>query len=222
VNSTLRIVVALVVPALAARDVAAQWNVGRMSSDRNQAYTTFGLDPAMVASVGYARVVPMLGREWQFGVEGGVVAADYDIRDFRARAQIRTTLVRWHSLHLVGSMAFITRGTDNSIHQALNFGSDFTGAAGIYRPSWFLAGEFGFDKAIITHVTHSDWYRQHVYPEAKDGWYLNAGGTFHYGATAGLSIGPAELAARAGWLRTEDFNDMTPPMYASLGIGFRF
>ena len=99
---------------------------------------------------------------------------------------------------------------------------DFTGATGVYRHHWFLAGEFGFDKAIITHLTHSDWYRQYFYPDAKDGWYLNAGGTYHYGMAGGVAIGRTELALRAGWLRTEDFHDMMPPMYAGLGVGFGF
>ena len=217
-----RMMVALVVLALAARDVAAQWNVARFGEARNQLYTSFGLDPAFVGSVGYGRVVPMLGREWQLGVEVGVVAAKFDGRDFRARLQARTTAVRWRSLRLVGSAAFITRGTENSIFRALNFGADFTGAAGMYRRHWFVAGEFGFDKAIITHITQSDWYRTHFYPEAKDGWYLDAGGTYHYGVAGGVTIGRTELALRAGWLRTEDFNDMEPPMYASLGVGFGF
>lgn len=219
---TLRIVVALMVSGIAARDVAAQWNVERFGSTRNQVYTTFGLDPALVASVGYGRVVPLLGREWQLGAEVGVVAAEFDTRDFRARLQARTTLVRWRSVRLVGSAAFITRGTENSTYRALNFGADFTGAAGVYHPRWFVAGEFGFDKAIITHLTHSDWYRENFYPEAKDGWYLNAGGTFHYGVAGGVAIGRTELGLRAGWQRTEDFNDLLPPMYAGLGVGFRF
>jgi hypothetical protein len=220
-KATLRLMVALVVPALVARDVAAQWNVERLGSTRNQVYTTFGLDPAFVASVGYQRVVPMLGRSWQFGAEAGVVTEQLDIRDYRARVEIRSSIVWWRSVHLVGSAAFITRGTENSIYRAIAFGSDFTGTLGVYRPHWFLAGEFGFDKAIITHLTQSDWYRQ-FYPEAKDGWYLNAGGTFHYGPAAGVVIGPAELALRAGWRRTENFKDVTPPIYGVLGVGFRF
>lgn len=217
-----RMTVALVVLALAARDVAAQWNVARFAAARNQLYSTFGLDPAFVASVGYGRVVPMLGREWQLGAEVGVVAANFDTRDFRARLQARTTVVRWRSLRLVGSAAFITRGTENSIYRALNFGSDFIGALGMYRRRWFMAGEFGFDKAIITHITHSDWYRTYFYPEAKDGWYLNAGGTYHYGLAGGVAIGPTELALRAGWQRTEDYKDLMPPMYVSVGLGVGF
>lgn len=220
-KTTLRVAVALVVLGISARNVAAQWNVAGFGSTRNQFYTSFGVDPALVASVGYSRVVPLLGRNWQLGVEGGVVAPDYNPQDFRARAQLRTSIVSWRSVHLVGSMSFITRGTENSIYQALNFGADFTGALGVYRPHWFAAGEFGFDKAVITHVTHTDWYRN-FYPEAKDGWYLTGGGTFHFGATAGLSVGRLELAGRAGLLRTEDFNPVVPEGYASVGVGLHF
>jgi len=34
-----------------------------------------------------------------------------------------------------------------------------------------------FCGAIITHLTHSDWYRENIYRDAKDGWYLDADGT---------------------------------------------
>ena len=221
-NRTLRMVVALLLPLLGVREGAAQWNVERFGSTKNQVYTTFGLDPALVTSVGYGRDVPMLGRQWQLGAEVGVVAADFDLQDFAARLQARTTVVRWRSVRVVGSAAFITRGTENSIYRALNFGSDFTGAVGVYRQRWFLAGEFGFDKAIITYLTHSDWYRKNYYPDAKDGWYLNAGGTFHYGLTGGMSFGQTELALRVGQRQTEDFNQLSPPLYVGLGVGVRF
>jgi hypothetical protein len=93
---------------------------------------------------------------------------------------------------------------------------------GVYRPGWFVAGEFGFDKAIITHITHSEWYRKYFYPEAKDGWYLDAGGTYHYGVSSGVSLGRMELLGRFGWQRTEEFEALQPPVYASVGVGFGF
>jgi hypothetical protein len=92
----------------------------------------------------------------------------------------------------------------------------------VYRHRWFAAGELGFDKAIITHVTHSDWYRTHIYPDAKDGWYLDAGGTYRAGLAGGVALGRTEIVGRVGWLRTEDFNELLPPMYASVGVAFGF
>lgn len=221
-NRMTSITLGILLSVLVARDAAAQWNVARYGADRNRVYTTFGLDPAFVASVGYGRVLRVSGHDLQLVGEVGVATAHLDTRDFRARLGVQTSLVRWRSVQLTGSATFITRGTENSIYRALNFGADFTGALGLYRHGWFLAGEFGKDKAIITHVTNSAWYRTYFYPDAKDGWYLDAGGTFHYGMAGGFALGKAEVVGRFGLLRTERFDDMMPPMYASLGLGFGF
>lgn len=215
------ITLGLLVAALAARDAAGQWNVARFGTERSRVYTTFGLDPALVSSVGYGRVLRVLGRDIQFTGDVGAVAAQMDAHDFRTKLSAQASLVQWKSMHVAGSATFITRGTENVIYRGFNFGADFTGTAGVYRQRWFAAGEFGFDKAIITHVTHTDLYRA-TYPGAKDGWYLDAGGTYHYGFMSGFALGKTEVVGRFGWLRTEYHNDLMSPLYGSVGLGFGF
>lgn len=212
----------LVVATLLAAKAEAQWNVARFTATPNRFYTAVGFDPAMVTTVGYSRTVPFLGRRIQFSGDAGVGAAGLELSDFRVRFQAYGSIVHWRSLHLTGSATFITRGTENSIYRGLNFGSDFTGTAGIYRLRWFAAVEAGFDKAVITHITHTDWYRRHIFPDAKDGWYLNAGGTFHYGVISGVTLGRFELAGRFGWQQTEGFRELSSPLYVSLGVGVGF
>lgn len=214
------ITIGILLTAIAAADATAQWNFARFGTERTRVYTTFGLDPAFVTSVGYGKVGSLMGHDMQLTGDVGVVTARFDTRDFRARLGTQTSLLRWRSVNLTGSATFITRGTDNSIYRGFNFGADLSGTIGVYRATWFAAGEGGFDKAIITHVTHSDWYRANFYPDAKDGWYLDAGGTYHYGLIGGYAIGRAELMGRVGWLRTERFNQSMPPLYASVGVGF--
>ena len=213
---------AVLLSALVARDAAAQWNVARLGERANRVYATFGLDPAFVATTGYGRVIRLYGHAFQLTGDIGLATAQLDTRDFRARVGSQTSLLRWRSLHLTGSATFITRGTENQVYKALDFGADFTGSLGLYRRGWFVAGELGKDKAIITHVTNSDWYRRYFYPDAKDGWYLDAGGTIHYGVAAGLALGRMEVAARFGWLRAENWDQMMPPLYATLGVGVGF
>ena len=203
-------------------NTSAQWNVARFESNPNRIYATFGLDPAFFPAVGYGRVVSVFGHRVQVAVDAGFVAAEMDTRDLRARLHLLTSIVKWRSLHLTGSTALIARGTDNSIYRGYNFGADLTGALGVYRSGWFLAAEFGIDKGGVTHITNSDWYRTYFFPDAQDGWYRDPGGTIHYGLSAGITVGRAELLARYGQLRTEKFNDLTPPMYASIGLGFTF
>jgi hypothetical protein len=50
----------------------------------------------------------------------------------------------------------------------LNFASDFSGLIRYYKAKWFVAGEAGFDKAIVSHYKHSKNYRDHTYADAKD------------------------------------------------------
>lgn len=214
--------VATLLSSLGAADAAAQWNVARFATERNRVYTTFGLDPAIVTSVGVAHVESLLDRDVQVSAEAGVVAARFDTRDFRTRLGVRSSLVSWRSLQLTGSATAIARGTSNSVYRGINFGADLTAAAGVYRPRWFAAVEGGKDKAIITHVRHTDWYREYFYADAKDGWYLDAGGTMHYGVAAGFTLSRAELVTRLGVLRTEDGNSLMPPMYLSVGLGLGF
>ncbi len=213
------VLLALALALIAPRHAEAQWNVARFETERSHVYTTFGLDPAFVGSVGYGHVIPILDHEVQFAIDGGLATAHLDTRDFRARVGAQTSLVRWRSLQLAGSITFITRGTENTIYRGLNFGGDFTASLGVYRHRWFTAGEFGKDKSIITHITHSDWYRKNFYADAKDGWYLDAGGIFHYGVVCGVALGRTEVSARFGWRQTENWKDVMPPMYASLGVG---
>jgi hypothetical protein len=216
------LILGIVVSAFLAQDAAAQWNVARFGAEPDRVYATFGLDPALVTSVGYGHTASVRGHAFQVTGDLGIVTARLDARDFRARFGVHTSVARWRSLRLTGSATAITRGTDNVIYRGYNFGADVTGTLGVYRPRWFAAGEFGKDKAVITHVVHTDWYRDHFYPDAKDGWYLDAGGTFHYGLAAGVTLGRAEVVSRFGFLRTEDFNAMIPPMYGSVGLGFAF
>ena len=221
-NKRMTFALAVLLAATMTRDAAAQWNPVNRDMASNRVYMTIGLDPAIVTSIGYARVVPIAGHAFQIATDVGMAGTEFDTRDFRARIAFESSLVSWRSVHLSGSAAFLTRGTDNSVYRGLNFGADFTGSLGVYREQGFAAVQFGKDKAIITHVTHTDWYRDQVYDDARDGWYLDAGGAFHYGLTGGITLGPAELVGRAGFLRSEKFDRLTPPVYGSLGLGFGF
>jgi hypothetical protein len=37
----------------------------------------------------------------------------------------------------------------------LNFGSELKGVIGLYKNRWFVAGELGFDKAIVSKFSHT-------------------------------------------------------------------
>jgi hypothetical protein len=206
--------------AINAPIAAAQWNVARNDSSRTLVYGSYGLDPSFVATLGVARSVSSLGGT-QFAADAGFGVAETDTKDFRGRIGARVPAIRLGALRLVGDGAVIVRGTSNAIYRSVGFGASTSATLGIYRPRWFAGAEAGFDKSVVFHITHSDWYKSYFYSEAKDGWYGPGGGTYRFGLTGGIVIRSAELMTRTGLLRTERFNDVTPPLYLSIGAGFR-
>lgn len=205
-------------PALA----HGQWNLARLTSGESRVQLTVGLDPAVIPGIGYDRITSLFGRLVQVGVDAGVVAGETDVRDYRARLNGRVQLAQYGALRLAASAAAITRGTSNDVFRAVNFGADLGAIAGLYKRGWFVATEIGFDKAIVTHFTHSQLYRDQYYAEVKDGWYADNGGTWRLGVTSGVAIGRTELMVRAGVPRTQGGESLPLPGYLSLGMGVRF
>ncbi len=200
----------------------AQWNLARQRAGTDHLYVTAGLDPAVIPSLGYGRTVSAFGVATQLSAEAGVVAGEADVRDYRARFTAQVQLAHIGRVRVGGRASFITRGTENRIFQAVNMGAAMSGTAGLYGQRWFAAGEVAFDKAIVTHLRHSDDYRAQSFPNAKDGWYLDNGGTWGLGALMGRTMGRHELVVRVGVSRTQAWETPTIPGYAVIGWGVAF
>ncbi len=136
---------------------------------------------------------------------GGTVQL-YKIKNFRAGAKIEAVFRRY----------------ENDEVRLLNFGSEMTAIVGYYKSKWFIAGEFGFDKAISTHIKHSNIYKEY-YPGAKDGWYVPTGGNFLYGLQGGYSFKRYDVNLKIGKTVSQDFKtDPMVPYYFQLGVNYRF
>lgn len=144
--------------------------------------------------------------------------------DFKVRLGTQVRLASIHSVQLAVRLEGIARRYQNQSVSLFNFGSDLAATLGYYRTSWFLAIEAGFDKAIVTHFKHSEWYKRNIYSSVQDGWYEPAtGGNFYFGLQGGLSFKNTSISFKAGKLLQQDFRT-TPllPFYATLGVQRRF
>ncbi|MBA4851014.1 hypothetical protein [Emticicia sp. BO119] len=157
-----------------------------------------------------------------------VVGAEYSIPsgknlvdDFKTKVG---GTIRWIS---IGDFQFSTkvegvfRRYENNYVRLNNFGSDLSGIIGYYRPKWFLAGEVGFDKAIVTHFKHTDLMKENF--AAKDGWYNPAtGGNLYYGVQSGLSWRSHDLTLKAGRIVSQDFKTKPLlPLYVQFGYNLK-
>lgn len=142
--------------------------------------------------------------------------------DFKTKIGGQINVYQINNFRLNASMHGIYRRYENPLVTLQNFGADVATIIGYYKTKWFIAGEFGFDKAIVTHFKHSQIYKD-VYPEVKNGWFEPAtGGNFNFGIQGGYSFFRSDLTLRAGKIITEDFKT-TPmiPFYVQLGYNYK-
>lgn len=176
---------------------------------------TFGL------SYGYQVRTPwfpiVLGAEYSFP------SGKHVLDDFKTKLGAQIRFVQYHNFCFSGRVQGVFRRYENEFVRMVNFGSDLAGTIGYYRPRWFVAGEAGFDKAIVTHFKHRQAYRDQ-FPGVIDGWYQPAtGGNFYYGLQTGISFGKHDLTLKAGKVLQEDFKTKPLlPFYGQIGYNIKF
>lgn len=155
-------------------------------------------------------------------VEYSFPSGDNIIDDFKSKIGARVRLIKAGDFHFSANIHGLYRRYENNLVRMQNFGSDFSGIAGIFRQHWFIAAEAGFDKAIVTHLKHSGYYRE-IYPKVKNGWFEPAtGGNFYYGIQAGISFKQHDIYIKADRLLVQDFRSKpTVPYIAEIGYNLR-
>ena len=143
--------------------------------------------------------------------------------DFKTKVGGSIDLYHLNDFHFIARVQGVFRRYQNPYANLLNFGSDMSGIVGYYRSKWFVAGEFGFDKAIVTHFKHTEEYKKN-FPGVKDGWYEpSTGGNFYYGIQTGYSFRKNDLYLKFGKIVEQDFSsDPLLPFYFQVGYNFRF
>jgi hypothetical protein len=143
--------------------------------------------------------------------------------DFKVRMGAQVEVVQAGGFSATVKILSNFRRYETELVRIISFGADIAGVAGYYTPSWYAAGEFGFDKSIVSHLKHSDLMKSSV-PTIRDGWYIPMGGHFYYGIQGGKSIGESfDLSLRLGATSAQGSDeDAAVPYYLQLGLGMRF
>jgi hypothetical protein len=199
-------------------------NINWKSLDKEQRHiinVNAGADYGLTLGAGYGyqlrSTMPVV-----LNIEYVMPAGEKLTDDFKTRIGGYIRLCKIHNFQFSAKVQGVFRRYENSFATLTNFGSDMTGIAGYYRSRWFVAGEAGFDKAIVTHFKHTAAYKQN-FPSVKDGWYQPAtGGNFYYGLQTGFSFGRNDIYLKAGKVVSQDFAT-TPllPFYLQLGYNIR-
>ena len=198
-------------------------NLKTIDSTKHIFHLGVGLDYSFSYALGYTRKLnsktPIIIHA-NFSIPAGENLLD----DFKTKIGGQFVLINQSRLKASLALSGIYRTYKSPLVTLQNFGSEAKGVIGYYRPKWFIAGELGFDKAIVTHFKHSALFKETIYQDVKDGWYEpSTGGNLSYGLQTGYSFKKSDLTLNIGKITTENI-ETTPlfPIYLMFGYNFRF
>jgi len=180
-----------------------------------------GFDNASVVGIGYGyhlnTKMPLV-----LNLEYSMPFGDKPFDDFKTKIGGQLNVLRANNFFTVVKAYGVIRRFDNDFARMINFGSEFSATAGLYKNKWFAAAELGFDKAITTHIQHSSLMKQYN-PNVQSGWYIPTGGNFLYGLQGGYSFNRNDVYAKVGRTVSQDFKTKpTVPLYFQLGWSMKW
>lgn len=187
-------------------------------------YLNLGLDPTFVAGVGYAQSFPIPAIKRDLTLIGDFAIPIFlpDLKDYQLQVGSRIPVIGYKGLQLVNRLNLKLTGNQTWMFYVTGFSFQEGALAGYFHPRFFVAGEFGYTKFLVTYYQHSDEYRERVYADAQDGWYANTGGSWTVGLEGGFNVGRFEFGLRAGAFKTERWNSpIASPFLANLTVNYR-
>lgn len=151
----------------------------------------------------------------EFSIPAGLPVLD----DFKTKIGGNILWLGLNDFRFSTDIKGVFRKYENAYVQMLNFGCDFSGSIGFYKPTWFIAGQAGLDKAIATNFQHSKEMHG-LYADIQNGWYQPpTGGNFYCGLQGGVSFHTYDITAKGGRMVNDNFN--TTPLinyYAMISV----
>jgi hypothetical protein len=201
---------------------AQQVNWRNLTSDKSHLINVYtGWDYGTVAGIGYGQklntTLPIV-----LNMEYSSAFGKKIFDDFKIKLGGQAEVLKLNNFSASVKAYGIFRRYENELVRLLNFGSEFAANIGYYKTKWYVAGEFGFDKAIVTHIKNSEEMKSN-YPGSQDGWYVPTGGNFFYGVISGYSFNSNDVYVKIGKTVTQDFTTTaTVPVYLQIGYNRRF
>jgi len=202
--------------------VAQTVNWKRLGTDNTHLLNAnAGLEYGLIYGVGYGYYIDAVRPiilSFEYSAPSGITLLD----DLKTKAGMKIKLLEINSFVVSANMYGLYRRYENDFVRLGNVGSDISAIAGFYKSKWFVAAEFGFDKAIVTNFKHSDLYRSY-FPQVNDGWYQpSTGGNIYCVAQAGLSFGNHDVYLKAGSVFSQSLKPSPSlPFIVNLGYNFR-
>ncbi|REG99465.1 hypothetical protein [Flavobacterium aquicola] len=193
---------------------------GLKEEHRHLVNLQLGIDYGVIYGLGYSyhlkSKLPLL-----LNAEFSIPSGNKFFDDFKTKIGAHAKLFKMNNIAVSLNINGIFRRYENTLVSLSNFGGSGNIIIGYYSPKWYVNGEFGFDRAIVTHFEHKDVYKSN-FPDVKDGWYETTGGNVQFGMQIGYSFDQSDIYLKGGKTIAQDFKTSpTIPIYIQLGYNLK-
>ncbi len=198
------------------------WNSNNLEK-RNNVFMNVVYDYSLSLNAGYNRSMNIFNKPVLLGLDFSVPAGKNLFDDHKIKIGGEIELLNKNNFYVSAKVKGVIRRYKSIYTRIENFGSDVGLTVGYYKPKWYIATNFGFDKAISSHLKHTETFKE-IYPLVQDGWYKNTGGNFYLGLDLGATIKEnLGISFKVGITNAEgkDVNALLP-YYIQIGLNKTF
>lgn len=191
------------------------------NEQKQLAYLNFGYDFSTNTQIGYAFKANLF-KPILISLDYSFPMGNQLVDDYKMRLGGQLPLFQKNNFILSAKAYGNFRRHETSMVRMASFGSEIGSTLGLYKKTWHLALELGFDKAISTQLKHSSLMKEN-FPNIKDGWAVPTSGQYYYGIQGSKKVGSKfELSLKAGATNAQ-FKDQNAllPYYAGIGILYK-
>ena len=186
------------------------------------AFTQAGLDQSLL-TLGVGAAWRPQRRLAQLAVSLHTPIFTPDLHDMRLAIDSQWELGRWRNLRLPLIVGLDWVRTSNDTFTGHSLASVLSASPCWQGQGWLIGVELSWRQSWLTHLSHTDYYRQIFFEQVQDGWYSLSARQLRLGLSGAWRMGSVlEGYAKVGLERHGVFNVLIPPYYANVGINVRF
>jgi len=221
----MRKIITLIIVFVCIQSLNAQ-NTFNLDNKSSSIYLRSGIEPTVGFALGYMQSLTIQSIEKKLVLFGEISGPkkDFGFNNYETKVGGIINAYKYKNFGITYNLNFSTGhvSTKNFGSQKFAFANKLL--SGYFKPKWYIVFTGEHEKIFANKITNTQYYRDYIYPEAKDGWYNGAGGNIQLGLETGLTIKElVDVRFELKIPKSEKFNSYYgSPAHINLIFAYRF
>jgi hypothetical protein len=159
-------------------------NLFNLENKNQKGYLKYGIEPTLVVGLGYLHSFPFSFANRKVLAVFGEISSPtkmIGLKNYEAKLGGMVPVVKKGFFGITYQLNFSTGHVETKNFTSQKIATGNKVLVGVFKPKWHLSFVTEFEYVMVNHIKNSEYYKKFIYPEAQDGWYRGAGGSFNLG-----------------------------------------